>query len=304
MNIIHKVPIFVILFVSASAFIAGFYQSDFSSKATNLRQTRSDLEFQLARMQDTVNTLIVSETIIDLESWGFYNDAGIADLELNQTWNIITSEERSVLTFLIIEYLLRFQEYQLNLITGKMYQHFQVSSSDYVIASKEIDGFDYKVSKSIFDEFDPVYESTAEDRVGWFFMYDVFSAKSYSPTHFIELKRVYKGYPDDYFKRVFYKPIENLQEEITSISHLIEDNESRADTIQLAVSITTVSVILSTAMANRINEKKTESELSIIKAAVSDQEVEIVSKSDKISVPVLITAAILSSLGIIIPILL
>ena len=135
MKIIHKVPIFVILFVSASAFIAGFFQNDFSSRATNLKQERSDLEFQLSRMQDMVNTLLVSEIIIDIESWGFYNDAGLADYELNRTWDDLTSNERSVLTVTIIEYLLRFQEYQLNLITGKMYQHFQVSSSDYVIAS-------------------------------------------------------------------------------------------------------------------------------------------------------------------------
>jgi hypothetical protein len=304
MNLKNKVPIFVILFVSASAFIAGFYQSDFSSKAANLRQTRADLEFQLARMQDTVNTLIVSEIIVDLESWGFYNDAGIADVELNSTWDNITWSERNVLTFTIIDYLLRFQEYQLNLITGKMYQHFQISSSDYVIASIENDGYDYKITKSIFEEFEPVYETTAEERVGWFFTYDIFSSKSYAPTYFIELKRVYKGYPEDYFKRVFYKPVENLQEEITKISQLIEENENRADTIQLAVSITTISVILSTAMANRINENKTEYDLSIIKATLSDEKVEIVAKSDKISIPVLLTAAILSSLGVLIPILL
>lgn len=120
------------------------------------------------------------------------------------TWDNITWSERSSLIFKIIDYLLRFQEYQLNTITGKMYQHFNSSSADYVIASKEIDGYDYKLSKSIFEQYDPMFETTSEDRIGWFFTYDVWGNYSWAPTYFVELKRIYKGEETDYFKKSIF----------------------------------------------------------------------------------------------------
>ena len=67
------------------------------------------------------------------------------------------------------------------------------------------------------------------------------------------------------------------------------------------MSLTTVGAILSTAMVNRLNQKKIENEFAILKEKEGRASEK---RRDMISIPVLIIAIVLSIIGVVFPLIL
>ena len=90
----------------------------------------------------------------------------------------------------------------------------------------------------------------------------------------------------------------SLQNDINEKLNNAENLENQASRIALGVALTTVAVVLSTAMANRLNQRKIEHEFEKIK----EKEGRLINKRhDLISIPVLIIATILSLVGVVFP---
>ncbi len=298
MKIIRYIPIIAILIVSVSAFFAGFMQNDYSVEADSLRKQRDDLQYQISRMEAKANSIYIHDIQNNDLGITYLFDAIMLDNQLSIVNDTLLPEQRDEYLTQIAWNLRWYSFTQTTLEEVKMFFHFQNTTSDYIIASKEIDGYEYNISKNLFDSIQPAKNTSAFDFYGDYYSYDSIILIGHAPKFIVQ-------WADTGDSRWILRiPIDNLQAEVNSLSGQITDYEKQSESIGLWVSLTTVAAILSAAMANRVNEKKTDHDLSVIRADITDQKTRIVPETDLISIPILLLAALLSSLGVLIPILL
>ncbi|MFX1514725.1 MAG: hypothetical protein ACFFC6_00305 [Promethearchaeota archaeon] len=293
MSQMKNLPTGIILLISASAFVAGLIQTDLTSNSVTLSQEKKLLENRLDRMREKANDIYIHELVTINEATHRATEIRLLDIDLSHNIASMTADEVNSVYSQIKFLLEQMKSYLEALDLAKMYSHFQVNDSDYVIASEEEDGYEYTITKQYHNENKVIENQTANMVYGFLYSYLEVSSLG-APGWFY--------YPVGDFRTFLYTPLKAVQDEIDDLAVRIDTLSFRADRIGLGVSLTAIAVILSAAMATRINEKKMSYDLSVIQSNLDEGKTEIITESDLISIPVLLMAATLSILGVIIPI--
>jgi hypothetical protein len=229
----------------------------------------------------------------------------LVDNEFDLLNDTLLQAERDFYVKKIVELLMYRQSLQNSLMIIHLFRHFNVSTNDFVIALQENDGYDYRITyemwQNYIDDFGlPVYIWNASEYYGPFFSYPIIQTlapefRPYDPDTGQEIFIFEGGGIEGVMDYFLYSQVRSTQDSINTNNKIINSIESQANFISLAVSLTTVSMVLSTAMITRLNNKKLEQEFETLKAKEGREPK---AKRDILSIPVLVAAGILSTLAI------
>ncbi len=295
----------IILFISGTAFVAGLLQENLTSNTTQIKETMAEQQTTLIRMESKAFFLTTRDISTTYKAIDVLVEVTLIDNEFDLLNATLPQAERDVYVKKIVELLMYRQSLQNKLMVVHLYRHFNTSSDDFVIALQENDGYDYRITLEMWQDYVtqfglPVYIWNASEYYGNFFSYSVIQAlppdfRPYDPDSGFEIFIFEGGGIESIMDYFLYSQVRTLQDSINSNNKVVNTLESQTAFISLTVSLTTVSLVLSTAMITRLNHKKLEQEFEILKAKEGR---ELEGKRDALSIPVLIVAGILSILGI------
>ncbi|MFW9824300.1 MAG: hypothetical protein ACFFE4_15260 [Candidatus Thorarchaeota archaeon] len=295
----------IILFISGTAFIAGSLQENLSTQANTIQAQVLDLQDTVLRMESKAFFLTSRDITTTYKSIDIRLEAMLVDNELDLLNATISQAQRDFYVKKIVELLIYSQGMQNTLLIIHLYRHFNVTSVDFAIANQNSDGYDYRITYEMWQYYNnqfgsPVYIWNATDYYGLYFSYPLIQAlapefRPHDPETELEIFIYEGGGIEGLMDFFLYNQVREIQDEINKKSGLVHSLESQATYISLGVSLTTVSMLLATAMITRINHKKVEHEFNILKEK-DGREVRI--QRDFLSIPVLVIAAILSVLGV------
>ncbi len=302
----------IILFISGSAFLAGFLQEFYAGSAADMRRDAENLQTILIRMENRALFLYEKDIDFTYKSFDHMRQAHLLDVEYDLLYSTLTPNERMNYLVKIVEALRSELECWTAMNVVIWYRYFNEHPQwDYNIATKEDDGYDLIINWEMWSSYVstyglPVEVMTPAEYYGNFFSYDDIQSLpfEYRPIDYLTMKEIFFKpiHWVDYICRYFlFEQVRSTQEEIDQMLEVFVNLEAQASSIGLGVAMTTIAVVLSAAMANRLNQKKIESEFEKIR---EKEERLIKKKHDLISIPVLIIATILSLLGVILPIFL
>ena len=194
-----------------------------------------------------------------------------------------------------------------------MYMHFEVENFLEPMIIPLTGGKEFNITKPLWDEhfqpdLDVEYGFEEENRI----LYRVWNSTVYLTSHIFweefpqdMLNKILVDVPKSFFivdlgllDELMHRPYWITLDE----SWIFEDEAIKAqrisEAISLGVSIITVAVVLSTTMANRLNEKKVYDRINLVRADLLKNP-ELGKKiRDKFAVPVLIFALIISLIGL------
>ncbi|MFX0081810.1 MAG: hypothetical protein ACFE94_08660 [Candidatus Hodarchaeota archaeon] len=296
----------IILFISGTAFIAGLLQENLTSEANLAKQEVADLQDTLERMEAKALFLTNRDIANTYKSIDIRFEATLVDNELDLLNTSLNPNEREVYIRKIVELLIYAQGMQNTLLIIHLYRHFNISTDDFMIAFEEADGYDYFITYEMWQTYNslygsPVYIWTAYDYYGLYFSYPLIQLKApqfrpHDPDTSLEIFIFEGGGIESVLDYFLYTQIREIQDQKNFKSEKANILEAKASYISLGVSLTTISMVLASAMITRINHKKMEHEFAILKEIEGRKE-EI--KPDIISIPILVIATVLSILGMI-----
>ena len=307
MKILNTVPTIIILFISLTAFIGGFLESDRTNTSNDLRQQASELETLIARMETRAVSIISNDQLNDNVAESLRLEAFRTDNELrslNSTFSgpTMLAEQRTYVQKIAD------LEQDANYYAGKtvswiLFQYFDLNNNTepIYINNKTVDGFDFSISK---DQWIKAQEKRPSGPVR------LMPYNEYLPRYHNQALITYFGYNPDYMYRTnldigyfaILIPIWDFQSTANDLISQADTIEQQSSQINLGVSIITVAVILSSAMNNRINDRENDKNFKQLKSNMQiNENLKVDSERDLLSLPVLVVAAILSVAGIVIP---
>ena len=296
----------IILLISGTAFIAGLLQENLTSKANSTKQEVADLQDTLGRMESKSLFLTNRDIANTYKSIEIRFEAMLVDNEFDLLNTTLNPNERNVYIKKIVELLIYAQGIQNSLLIIHLFRHFNISNDDFVLATQESDGYDYRITYEMWQTYNssygsPVYIWTAYDYYGLYFSYPAIQLlapefRPNDPDTGIELFIFEGGEIESILDYFLYTQIRGIQDQRNEKTENANILEAKASYISLGVSLTTISMVLASAMITRINYKKIEYEFMVLKEIEGRKE-DI--KPDLISIPILVIATILSILGMI-----
>ncbi len=295
----------IIILIAGMAFAAGFLQEGVSSDVEELKNQVSEMKLVLDRMDTKIREVIELDQSRVGVAGQEYQKASMYMLEYEITNGTLSVEEEDVLVNRIGRALTIFNLNNNFTEVVKMYNHWYTegNSSNYFFATELDDGYDLSYTKEDFDSFNASYVPSMlvfcsdEAFIGGSPIGDYLIAIGVCPEGYTRVN-AHVALP------VFLKrPLYEIQEQIKDNETLIANLESKASFYSYGVSLITVSTILAAAMATQLNDKEQEKNFSIIKAKIFDDKSMIVTKKNKIAMPFLFVALIISALGLLLPIL-
>ena len=287
------------------AFFAGLMQENLASKAGSLKDQVTDLQDTLGRMESKALFFLNHDLRIAAFTLENKVEITLLDRELESLNSTLTPEERENYLRTIVELIIHDQNLINVYLVIDLYKHFNASTNDFVIATEAADGYHYRITWDMWQRYVdnkglPIRFSNAYEAYGNLWSYSMIQSlplawHPYSPITGKEIfvREIGLIMALDFF---LYSPIMLTQDVIAIKLYNARILESQAQYISLGVSLTTVSMVLASAMITRINHKKIEYEFTLLKEKEGK---EVKRKPDILSIPVLIVAALLSTLGII-----
>lgn len=304
------IAVVIILFISGSAFLAGFLQEYYAGSAADIRRDAENLQVILTRMENRALFFLKNDLDFTYRAGDQLEQAHRLDVEYAYLNYTLTPNERGNYLTKIVSALTSGQTSWQALKFVQWYQYFKAHPQwDKNIATKEDDGYDLIITwerwSSYVDTYGlPVKELTPAEFYGNFSSYDEIQSLEYRPIDLYSDQEIFSKpihWVESVIRYFLFDQVMSTQEEIDQMLEEYVNLETQASSVGLGVAMTTIAIVLSTAMANRLNQKKIENEFEKIR---EKEERLIKKKHDLISIPVLIIATILSLLGVILPLFL
>ncbi|MFX0061881.1 MAG: hypothetical protein ACFFC7_06805 [Candidatus Hermodarchaeota archaeon] len=303
MNLKAKIPMIVILLIAVLAFSGGILQSMNLAEAGSIKETISELNTRISRMEDKFFDIRTHDVNNQNKAVDFYYEAEILDAQLYHLEGTISQNEKNVYLEKIAGYLRLVEAYSSTQWIVDMYVHFEETgnTSDYVLASTDIEGFEYTISSDHWNNLTPppAYLETADDKYSHFHYYTDLINDFNAPQSFYRPRRPFT----QNLNVILYLPIQELWEEVNVLESRVELLERQAGRIGLGVAITAVTAVITSTVAGQITEAKLEHDHQTIRAEIKEDEKLIKSKSTAFSIIILVLASGIAILGILIPLL-
>ncbi|MGY5881318.1 MAG: hypothetical protein RTV31_13780 [Candidatus Thorarchaeota archaeon] len=264
----NKFAIVVIGIVAAASVYGGFLVDNNLAQVQQLREEAFALQDTLDRMEARAIYLVEQSHERLYHAGDIEVEAFLLDIELEQLNVTLIWDERDAYLWRIIFLLNHAQNMESQIPLMGVFWHFNTSTSDMVLATEEEDGFDYNITYNQWLEYETdyapqlgslvtVYNST--EYYGGYFSYDYIQSlpAGARPINYVTggetFVRIGTGITAkcEFF---FYTPVRILQDDITARLELANSLESLAKRLSLGVSLTTVAMILATAVASRFDQ--------------------------------------------------
>jgi hypothetical protein len=294
-----------ILLISGVAFVAGGLREDFSSVATQKQEEARELQGDLERMESKAYFLIQRD-VTRVRAYGdLLMEVDLLDIEFSLLNNSLTPQRREVYVRRIADMLSQLQSHQSMLLILHLYRHFNSTTDTYWIAREQNEGYNFSISWQMWQAFisdhgSPAAIETPLQYYGTYFSYPAIQSLGYGlrpkdhETGAETFIREDAGveFLSEYF---LLSQIQTLQNQIKEKLDAASAQDTVAERISLAVSLTTVAMLLATAMASRVNEKEVMDEITVLRAEMGQQAAPM---RDYGTVPILLVAVALALLGL------
>ncbi|UCH04308.1 MAG: hypothetical protein JSW05_12165 [Candidatus Thorarchaeota archaeon] len=294
-----------ILLISGIAYVAGTLQEGFSSTAVQKQDEAREMQTDLERMESRTYYLMERDITRVREYGNLFGEIWPIDMEFEFLNSSLSIEERQVYVRRIVDKISQLQSYQNMLLILHLYRHFNRTTNTYWIASEDNEGYDFSITWELWQAFisdhgSPVTIQTTLQFHGAFFSYPAIQALPYGwrpmdhetgeETFTIESAGI--EFLCEYF---LLSQIQVLQYQIDQTLQEANAQGAIAEKISLAVSLTTVAMLLATAMASRVSEREVVSEIVTPRKEMGQ---DVGPVRDYGTVPILIVAIALALLGL------
>jgi len=296
--------VLIILFISSCAFLAGFLQGDYIDSNNILLVEIQEKENDLNVIRGKITALLTNDRDEILLNTNYLSRACEFINELYYMAGNLTFEQNLTIKSNVV-YLLRrinrtFDFFNVIIIEEAFNNDNTLNS--FMFATDEEDGFDFSIMRSFWEEKDIIRPELFQQRLS-----------RQLPN--VSISVIDEILADPFCPQIYYKTglssFEALLNEIafgkqSEINGLKEDSnqlKSITQKISTGVAIIAITTVLSAAMMSRLEDKKIEHNFSIVRKDILKDKNVVVSKTDRIAIPVLVIAAIISALGLVIPIL-
>ncbi len=294
-----------ILLISGIAYVAGSFQEDYSSAATQMHEDARAMQDDLQRMESKAYFLMQRDVTRVRE----YNDLLMETIWVDREFELLNSsiipERREIYVRKAAEMLDQLNSYQSMLLILHLYRHFNGSTSTYWIASEESEGYDFSITWEMWTAFidehgSPVAIETPMEYYGMYFSYSAiqelpFLMRPHDRETGAEMFIREDAGVEFLCEYFLLSQIQDLQNQIDQKLDEANAQEAIAERISVTVSLSTVAMLLATAMASRVNEREVLNEVVTLRAEMGQ---EVVSERDYGTVPILIVALALALLGL------
>lgn len=297
----------IIIIISGLAFTAGFLKERVVNEIEETKITIANDEALVEKIDDKISDILIIDHLTLLESRNEIQTAKHLAMEWDLTYDNSTVIERNLLTGQIRNSINTYEQLVRNSYVGNMVHHFKRFGfeDDYFLANSNFDGFNYSISKVKFDEYDSDYSLSELMTIDLFL-------EEYAFKNATELAALWT-YPStedrtiieglDLWTNLFRDELYIIQQQLNNYANDLASLESVVSYYSYGVTIITITTILATAMTVQLNDKEREKEFSHIKAKIYNDESMIVTKMNRIAMPVLFVALTLSILALIVPLL-
>ncbi|MHA1673328.1 MAG: hypothetical protein ACTSYI_06850 [Promethearchaeota archaeon] len=311
----------IILLISGAGFLGGYFQNDYSAETSELYNQAADLREEANEILSKVDYYMEQEVAIQQDVDELYHEIFVilhAWFPILNVGNNISEENIRIVNITStsnIQSKLWAASQKLNeSIAYQMYWHFEVDKFTEPMFIHLTEGKEpFNISKDLWDRFysplpDP--ENPAgfeeEDRT----LYEIVNSSYYLTTQIFweelpMLTRIMENVPKSFFiieqgllNGLMHEPYFNRMGDAFEIEGEAMYMEEKGNKFSFGVSIITVAIILSTTMANRLNEKKVYDRINLVRSDLLRNSELGKSKGDKFAIPVIIFALIISALGL------
>lgn len=296
----------IILLISGISFGAGFLKEGVANEIEETKIAITNDESLVGKINDKISDILIMDhlTLLDVRNKIETAKNIVWDWSLN--YDTLTAVERSLLQGQIKNYVNAYEwSLRLDSTVGGLVQYFKIqgNDADYPIADFSTDGFDYSISKLRFDDYDSTYNlSKLVDMDDFLRHYQFRNDTELAPILAI-------GSPTDrtwianldIWINLFRVEQYEIQERISNYTTNLATLEREVSYYTFGMTAITITIILATAMTNRISDKESEKEFSPIKAKVLENDKWLITKTKKWPMIMLLFALILSIAGLVIP---
>ena len=270
----YNIVSWIIVLISLGAFSAGLIQTFFLGNITDRKAEINDLEADHERMESMATSLRILDREHFYKSSDYADEAKIKDYEFWQLNDTLTDDERKVYVHTIITRIQQSFDYRSRTSIIRIYRHFNKSTADYSIATKQIEGYGYKITWEMWQSYlsiygPAIYEVNASETYDNFFSYDYIQSRPLDerPRDRKSRKEIFFNVTDGFLNITDYflsSPVISLQDEINQKLIELDKLEACASRIALGVAFTTLAVVIYGVIADRISVIEDRDRISII----------------------------------------
>ncbi|MFW9778173.1 MAG: hypothetical protein ACFFE8_04900 [Candidatus Heimdallarchaeota archaeon] len=303
-----KISTAIILFISAAAFISGFYQTELVVQETNLKEQITEWETQVRRMESLAQQIMTIETPKDTVVQNMRATVIQLDAELEMLNNTLTVPQRRAYTNQILLLITAINRQSKFYLTYTLDNYFagKPLSAKYPITTVDEEGFEYYLTKQDWINATKNRNLVVEEVGLRFYIQQTLNLANYNLVfNFINNSVNLASSEISTIVRVnlvaalsaIRLPIFQIQAQIADQTAFVGSLNTLVNQFSLGVSLTAVAVVLAGLMANRISEKGN------LKNIQKIQDNEYKEQRDLISIPILFFAAIIAIVGVVLPII-
>lgn len=305
--ILNRLSFVVIILVTAFAFSAGLIQNNFTTRANEARSLASEHELTGRKIDIRLRSILAQDKQFLLSSVDHFFDASVFGLKYWAFFSSLTLLEQLNMELDFVQAMLEGKGKIESTLSFQIHDQFMSTSDDsYIIAETAKKGFDYIITRETWEDFTPFFTLSQQN----FFTTRIAFSDILTDPNIITLltdlnnlqpSYIYYGFAAENIDAMLGAPLENEISEEIRLKNLADNLESSGNVITMGVSITTVATILATAMANRLGNKQSDHNYSVLRADFKNNSKYVVSEHDYLAYMGLLIAVSIAVFGLLLP---
>ncbi|MFX1512201.1 MAG: hypothetical protein ACFFCQ_06415 [Promethearchaeota archaeon] len=306
--IMKRMPVVLIIVVSIFAAISAFIQSEFTSRAEDARKDADKFQWIAERIEDRARNILDGDGRMYLDALDSYQEGAFLALKYSMFRSNLTEDEKTSYQFEFYQAMASGASDVRSLSVGIIHKAFTEDPTldVYQIATQEKDGYNYSISRADWEIYTPIYNVSKDVFLSGLGLGGMLT----QITDLLDFLDDVEGEEFLFWEADFdniYSLIRGPLWVVVDEQRESEDDADRFETlveqITIGVGITTLATVLASAMASRIDDKKSDREFSIIQSELKHDPFLITSGRDIFAYIGLILAVLISAIGLIAPII-
>lgn len=294
----------IIIAISGLAFTAGFLRERVVTEIEEIKGTIANDEILVERMGSKISDILLFDFISTNDARNEINNFKELAIEYDILDENLTAEEILIFKGRLQASINKYENILRNSYLGQLIDHFDLTSNetDYYFAAFDPDGYNYSItSDEFFDLDNSMGLYTIQTKAD--FLVQIKNTTYWLPILVLTHDEYTIPEAQDNWALLYRSKQSQIQHSIINNTQLLADLETEASYYSYGVTAITVTTILASAMAAQLSDKERERDFSHVKAKIYDDESMIITKMNRLAIPVLIIALALSILGLLLPFL-
>lgn len=310
-NLLRKnYPFVIIILVSFFAFAAGYTQNIFVEKADAFSETAGEHEYNAMRIEQRLRTISNNDATQMFKVGEKSYELVFLAIEYTTVESTLTEIEKEIYRLDFAKILMERSFAVYSTTTYSIHKEFtETSNQEYIITEESSHGFDYIIERDDWQTYTPLFLVTRNTLFTQLGLYPTLQTITDDLDFYIQFDKPDGGgsfWQFDFSNAGYLLQIPFQNEVVLQLENTDKANtyQSIADQITIGVSVTTIATVLSTAMASRLESKKSDHEISVLRADIIKDPSVIKTEKDKLAIIGLTSALVIAALGLLLPIFL